>query len=279
MPSTPPSPQQLLTTTVRGVAVPTVGIGTWQLEGPGCREAVRHALELGYRHVDTAASYGNEREVGRALADSGLDRDAVWVTTKVWRTDLDPRSLRESLEASLRQLDLDFVDLLLIHWPGDGFEAGLGEMARLREEGVIRELGVSNFPRGLLLRALEIAPVFCDQVEFHPYLGQPELLEVARDHDVLIAAYAPIGTGRVLRDPVLAEIAEAHGRTPAQVALRWLADHERVAVLPRSRSAEHRAANLDLDFELGEHERRRVDELSERRERFFDPPFAPDWSD
>lgn len=269
------------TVTVRGVEVPRIGLGTWQLTGDAGREAVSHALELGYRHLDTAAVYGNEEEVGRAVAESGVGREELWLTTKVSHTDIEPSSLRASTEASLSRLGLDFVDLLLIHWPGERrhFTSSLAEMVALREEGLIRELGVSNYPPGLLRRALEEAPVFCDQVEFHPHLEQPSLLSIAAEHDVLIAAYAPNGSGAVLRDPVLVEVAEAHGRTPAQVALRWLLDQDRVAVLPRSKSPEHRAANLDVDFELEDEERRRIDAAAGQRERLFDPEWAPDWEE
>lgn len=275
-PTTPPYEIAL-----RGITLPAVGIGTWQVEGEECRETVSHALELGYRHVDTAKGYGNEEEVGRAIAASGVARDDLWVTTKVPHSETEPGALRRAAEGSLERLGLDRVDLLLIHWPGppEHFTSSLETMAALRDEGLIRELGVSNFPPQMLRRALDVAPVFCDQVEFHPYLAQPELLEIAAEHDMLVAAYAPIGTGRVLADPTLKEIGAAHGLTAAHVALRWLLDHPRVAVLPRSTDPDRRAANFALDFSLTDEERARIDELSERRERFFDPPWAPDWND
>lgn len=266
---------------VRGITLPAIGIGTWEVSGEECFEEVAHALELGYRHVDTAKGYGNEQEVGRAVAQSGVDRADLWVTTKIPPDEIEPKQLRESAEGCLRRLGLDYVDLLLIHWPGDPehFEASLEAMAGLRDEGKIRELGVSNYPPGHLRRALAVAPVFCDQVEYHPYLAQPELLEISAEHDLLVAAYAPIATARVLEDETLGSIAAAHGRTTAQVALRWLIDHPRVAALPRSTTPEHRESNFDLQFELTDDEREEIDRLSERRERFFDPPWAPDWND
>ncbi len=270
-----------LTRTVRGTEVPAIGLGTWEITGRACIEGVRDALELGYRHIDTAVIYDNEHEVGRAIADSGVAREEIWLTTKVWRSELEPSRLRRSLEGSLERLATDYVDLLLIHWPGpeEHFESSLEAMAALRDEALIRQLGVSNYPARLLRRALEVAPVFCDQVEFHPRLEQPALLEVAREHDVLIAAYAPFGSGGVLGDPLLAEIAEAHRVTPAQVCLRWLLDQGPVAVLPRSTKHERRKQNLAVDFALSDDDRRRIDELATRRERYFDPGFAPDWDD
>ena len=270
-----------LTRTVQGTEVPLVGLGTWQLGGPACVEGVRDALELGYRHIDTAVIYDNEEEVGRAIADSPVAREEIWLTTKVWRSELAPDRLRRSLEGSLERLATDYVDLLLIHWPGpeEHFEASLEAMAGLREEGLIRALGVSNYPARLLRRALAVAPVLCDQVEFHPRLGQPALLELAREHDVLLAAYAPFGSGEVLADQLLAEVAAAHDVTPAQVCLRWLLDQGPVAVLPRSTKHERRAQNIALGFTLSDDERRRIDALSERGERYFNPSFAPAWGD
>jgi diketogulonate reductase-like aldo/keto reductase len=271
------------TTTVRGRTVPRIGFGTWRLRGRECRAAVADALALGYRHVDTAAMYDNEEEVGAALRDSGVDRDAVWLTTKVWHTDLEPRRLRAGAEASLRRLGVDHLDLLLIHWPGspDANERALDELVALRQEGRIAELGVSNFPAGMLARALERAPVFCDQVEYHAHLAQGRVRAVAAEHDVLVAAYRPLGGGRgVLDDPLLVEIATAHGRTPAQVALRWLVEQDRVCALPRSADPGRRRENLDVfSFALADAERAALDRLAAGERRYVDVPWAPDWDD
>jgi 2,5-diketo-D-gluconate reductase B len=274
------------TKTVRGVAVPTIGFGVFEVDPPETEEAVADALAAGYRHVDTARAYGNEEEVGRGIRRSGVDRDEVWVTTKVWLGDFAPDRLRRSAENSLRLLGLDRLDLLLLHWPPqDPAELGpaLDELKRLRADGLIRELGVSNFPGYLLREALAPAPeVFTDQVEYHAKLSQRELLGIAAEQDLLIEAYAPLGGSgnSVIDEPVLKEIAEAHGATPAQVALAWLAHQDRVVLLPRSTSPERRRENLAaLELDLTGEERARIDQLSERRERNFDPPFAPDWRD
>jgi 2,5-diketo-D-gluconate reductase B len=271
------------TTTVRRRAVPRIGFGTWRLRGRECREAVEDALALGYRHVDTAAMYDNEEEVGAALRAAGVGRDEVWITTKVWHTDLEPARLRRSAEASLRRLGVDRVDLLLIHWPGPpgANEAALEELVALRQEGRIAELGVSNFPAGMLAGAVERAPVFCDQVEYHVHLAQDRVRRVAADNDVLVAAYRPLGGGRgVLDDPLLAEIAAGHGRTRAQVALRWLVEQDRVCALPRSADHRRRAENLDVfSFALSDDERAALDRLAAGERRYVDVPWAPDWDD
>jgi 2,5-diketo-D-gluconate reductase B len=274
------------TKTIRGVEVPTVAIGVFEVDPGETEETVADALAAGYRHVDTAAAYGNEAEVGRGLARSGVDRDEVWVTTKVWMEDFAPDDLRRSAERSLKKLGIERIDLLLLHWPPtDPGELGpaLETLVELRSSGLIRELGVSNFPAYMLRDALAITEeIFADQVEYHAKLSQRELLEVAASEDLLIEAYAPLGgsAGDMVSDPVLKEIASEHDASPAQVALAWLAAQERVVLLPRSTNPERRRENLAaLEIDLSPDETARIDELSERRERAFDPPFAPDWRD
>ncbi|HEX6116936.1 MAG TPA: aldo/keto reductase [Solirubrobacterales bacterium] len=265
----------------QGAEVPKLGFGTWQIHGDECVEAVRDALELGYRHVDTARAYDNERFVARGLADSGVAREEVWLTTKVWMDDLTRDRLHASVENSLLDLRTDYLDLLLIHWPSASvpLTETLTEMVRLRDLGRIRHLGVSNFPAGMLERALELAPILCDQVEHHPMLGQDRILKVAEEHDLVVGAYAPFAHGEIHGDPVLAEIGEAHGKSAGQVALRWLMDEDRVVAIPKAASHENRVANLDIfDFELSAEERGRIDALPKDR-RHFDTSWAPDWND
>ena len=274
------------TKTARGVEVPTIGFGVFEIDPGETEEAVSDALQAGYRHIDTASAYGNEEEVGRGLRSSGVDRDEVWVTTKVWMEDLAPDDLRSSAETSLGKLGLDRLDLLLIHWPpSDRDELGpaLEELGKLRDEGKIRELGVSNFPGYMLREALDMQPdIFANQVEYHAKLSQNDLLEIAEDKDLLIEAYAPLSgsAGDIVEEDVLKEIAEAHDATPGQVALAWLAAQDRVVLLPRSNDSDRRRENLAaLELELTEEETGRINELSEQRERNFDPDFAPDWKD
>ncbi|MDX6688547.1 MAG: 2,5-diketo-D-gluconate reductase [Solirubrobacteraceae bacterium] len=275
----PKEATQTTTVTVQGVAIPKLGFGTWQLTGEACTAAVRDALEIGYRHIDTARMYANEAEVGQGLHDSGLNRDEVFLTTKIWRDDLAPADVGQALEQSLRDLRTEYVDLLLIHWPNSAVPLAdtLGAMAEARQAGRTRHIGVANFPSTLLLEALELAPVLCDQVEYHPYLHQPEVLEVARERDLLVTAYSPLAQGKVLRDRALREIAEAHGKNPGQVALRWLLDQPHVAAIPKASSHEHRVANFDVfDFELSDEQRGAIAGLAADR-RMIDPSWGPDW--
>jgi 2,5-diketo-D-gluconate reductase B len=250
---------------VQGVAVPAVGLGTWQLTGRACVEAVADALALGYRHIDTARAYRNEREVGEGMRASGVPREEIFLVTKVPPSDAAPASVRAAGEASLEDLGVERVDLLLLHWPAPRVPLAdtLGAMAELRDEGRIAHFGVSNFAPPLLTEALELGPVLNDQVEFHPYLRQDELVALANDRDVLITAYSPLDRGRVARDPTLAEIGAAHDKTPGQVALRWLLDHPKTCVVPKAASHERRAENLDVfDFALSDDDRTRIAALA-----------------
>jgi 2,5-diketo-D-gluconate reductase B len=264
---------------VRGVSVPRLGFGTWLIEGDDATEAVRDALEIGYRQIDTARAYGNEAQVGEGIAQSGVPRDEFFLTTKVFPGEFEPDALKAAAEDSLRALRTDFLDLLLLHWPDPDvpIESTLKAMSELREDGRIRNLGLSNFPAGMLAEALEHAPVFCDQVEYHPFLGQDRLLELARDHEVLITAYSPLAHGRVPDDPTLTEIGKAHGKSAGQVALRWLLDQPGVSPIPKASSHERRLENFGVfDFELTDEERERIDALP-KDVRTGDPDFAPDW--
>ncbi len=269
------------TVTVQGTEVPAIGFGTWQVTGGDAEEGVADALALGYRHIDTARAYENEREVGRGIAAGGVPREELWVTSKVWTSAFERDRLRRSAEKSIEQLGLAYLDLLLLHWPNPEvpLEETLRALDDLRQEGVIRHIGVSNFPTRLVEEALQIAPLFANQVEYHPYLAQPALLAQARERDLLLEAYSPFAHGHLHDDPVLTEIGQAHGKSAGQVALRWLLDQPQVVALPKASSSERRRQNLDVfDFALSEEERGRVAAL-ERGRRTADPPWAPEWDD
>ena len=262
---------------IQGATVPKLGFGTWEILGRDCEEAVGDALEIGYRHIDTAQAYDNEAEVGKALAASGIPLKELWITTKLWREDYG--RVRDSARESLEKLRIDCIDLLLLHWPNPEFPlaATLDALAGLREEGLIKHFGVSNFPAGMLREALAIAPIFADQVEFHPFLGQDALVALAAERDFMVTAYSPLARGKVPRDETLRAIGEAHGKTAGQVALRWLLDKPNVSTIPKASSHERRVENFDVfDFELSDDERARIDALP-KDERVIDPGWAPDW--
>lgn len=272
-----PSP----TLSVRGVSVPRLGFGTWQVTGRAAREGVRDALQLGYRHIDTARMYANEVQVGEGLRESGVPREEVWLTTKVWIDAARASDLRRSAEQQLTDLGVDRLDLLLLHWPVPGVPLAetLGALAGLREEGLIRELGVSNFPSALLREAAALAPVFTNQVEYHAYLAQDAVLDACHESSVMLTAYSPFARGRLLDDPVLVDVAAAHDATPGQVALAWLLAQELVAAIPKASSNERRAENLAaLELELSPEEHDRIGALRSRGIRTADPSgLAPTW--
>ncbi|MXW63361.1 MAG: aldo/keto reductase [Bacteroidetes bacterium SB0662_bin_6] len=265
--------------TVQGVDVPALGLGTYLLTGRACRRSVAEAIDTGYRHIDTASVYGNEKETGQGLHDAGIAREDIFLTTKIWMDNLIPTRIAPATEKSLSKLRTPYVDLLLIHWPTPAMEleACLDEMQALQAAGKVRHIGVSNFPPALMRRAAAHAPIFCNQVEYHPYLDQSALRTLAQECDALLTAYSPLCRGAVLRDNTLKDIAAAHNKTPAQVTLRWLLQLDRVAAIPKSSGPQHREQNFDLfDFELDHEEMRRIDALACGK-RIGDPSWAPAW--
>jgi 2,5-diketo-D-gluconate reductase B len=267
--------------TIQGTEIPRLGYGTWLVTGQDATDGVRDALEVGYRHIDTARAYENEAEVGEGIAASGIDRGDLWLTTKIWLDDYEPARLKRAAEDSLRQLRTEYLDLLLLHWPSADVpvEHSLEAMRELQEEGKIRHLGVSNFPAGMLARALEIAPLLADQVEYHPFLAQDALLELAREHDITITAYSPLAHGKVVGHPELTAIGEQYGKSAGQVALRWLLDQPNVTTLPKASSHDRRVENFEIfDFALSDADRERIAALP-KDVRTANPSWAPDWSD
>jgi len=246
--------------------IPALGLGTWQNTGPQCVETVQNALEMGYRHIDTAQIYGNEEEVGRGLAAADVDREDIFLTTKVWRSNLQADDVHTSVRMSLSRLGVDAVDLLLIHWPHPlvPVEETLGAMTELQEEGLVRHLGVSNFTASQLREALCAAdtPLVTDQVLYHPYKDQSALQSVCAEHDVALTAYSPLGRGAVLEDETLADIGARHDKSAAQVALRWLVQQDGVVAIPKATGRDHLAANLEIfDFSLSEAEMEQIHDL------------------
>ena len=264
---------------VRGASIPKIGLGTWQITGMGCQETVEEAIRLGYRHVDTAQAYENEAKVGAGIAASGVDRDDLWVTTKIAHGALGRDDVARSTHESLRRLGLDHVDLMLIHWPSEDVPLSetLEAMMRLQESGEIAHIGVSNFTASLLAQALEIAPIVCNQVEYHPFLAQDRLRALCERHDLMLTAYSPLARGRVGKDETLRALGAAHGKTAAQITLRWLTQQKNVAAVPKASSREHLKANLEIfDVELDAEEANRVAKLASGV-RLIDPEWAPAW--
>jgi 2,5-diketo-D-gluconate reductase B len=247
--------------TIKGEKVPSLGLGTWRLSGQECITAVERALALGYRHIDTAQVYANEGEVGRGIRNSGVDREDIFLVTKVWTSSFSHDDVIRSTHESLKKLQTKYVDLLLMHWPNPRvpLEETLGAMSELQEGGSVKHVGVSNFPPSMVKEATQHAEIFCNQVEYHPYRAQEELLEQAKEMDHLLTAYSPVAGGAAVNDATLREIGKAHGRTAAQVALRWLIQQEKVAAIPKAAGEDHLIGNFDIfDFELSDEEMERV---------------------
>ena len=246
-----------------GEEMPRLGLGTFELLGGDCERVVAEALAMGYRHVDTAEGYGNEVEVGRALGSSGVAREEVFLTSKVWRDHLTPPLLRRHLEDTLRRLGIDYLDLYLVHWPNSAVPAAetATGMESLREEGLLRSWGVSNYTIRHLEEVLRHVPVATNQVELHPYFRQEALTRYARRHGFALTAYTPLARGRVCEDSLLLEIAREHGRTPAQIALAWALGKGH-AVIPKASRREHLADNLGaLAVRLSPADVERIDRL------------------
>lgn len=256
-----------------GLRMPMIGLGTWQLTSTKGVHAVREALALGYRHIDTAAIYGNHTDIGLAL--EGADRRRLFITSKVWYSELHYGDVLASCASALAELRTDYLDLYLIHWPNRSVP--MSETFRALEElhdlGKVRAIGVSNFTIEHLKAALQVAkrPIVVNQVEFHPMLYQRELLDFCREHKIQLVAYSPLGHGRLLKDKTVLAIAKRHQRQPSQVILRWILD-KGVAVIPKASSREHLAENLDVDFALTQDDTLALDDMPQ--ERFINPGFA-----
>lgn len=266
---------------LQGVRLPALGFGTMRLTGDDGVTAIRRALDIGYRHLDTVANYGNETEVGQAIRESGVSRDDIFLTTKVARDNLAPDDLPRSVDESLRKLAVDYVDLLLIHWPNAEIPLGdcLPALEQIKAAGKARAIGVANFPTAMLEESIaeHEAPLLCDQVEYHPFLSQNRVLEFLRAHEMMLTAYCPLARGAAKDDPTLQAIGTSHGKTSSQVALRWLLDQQNVAAIPKAVSEQHARETFDVfDFVLNTAETARIDALADNR-RIVSPALAPSW--
>ncbi len=263
-----------------GARIPVIGLGTWDLRGRDCARLTEQAIGIGYRLIDTAQMYGNEAAVGDGVRASGR-RDEVTVTTKIQPTQLAPHDLERSVKESLSQLRLSEIDLLLIHWPNPRVPLAdtIGALCKVKRAGMARHIGVSNFTVALLDQATKLAsePLVCNQIECHPYLDQSKVIAACRRHDMAVIAYSPIAKGRAKDDAVLARIGKAHGKTAAQVCLRWLTQQD-IVVIPRTSRIERLSENFAIfDFALSAAEMKEIAGLARNSGRIVDWSWSPQW--
>jgi 2,5-diketo-D-gluconate reductase B len=257
-----------------GARIPLLGLGTWELKGRACARIVEQALRLGYRHIDTAQMYDNEREVGEGVRASGVKRHEVFVTTKIWPSHFAPRDFVRAAKERLVQLRMSEVDFLLLHWPNPRLPLSetIGALCQVKKDGLARHVGVSNFTVALIEEAAKHAtePLVCNQVELHPFLDQSKVIAASRRHGMAIVAYSPIARGRANSDAVLIRVGRAHGKTPAQVCLRWLVQ-QNIAAIPRTGRVERLSENLAIfDFDLSPAEMAEIGKLARRDGRIVD---------
>jgi len=285
LPFQPESPMQspkAFTLAAHGANMPAVGYGTMELPQRGA-ELVAYAIKSGYRLIDTARKYGTEAKVGEGIRASGIARSELWVTTKVTELDAREADFLRSAETSLKALRLDYVDLLLVHWPQPKvpFSETLGALAKAKRRGLTRHIGVSNFTVAMLDEAVQVCPepLITNQVEYHAYLPQDRMLAALKRHGMILTAYCPMARGKLLDDPVIGAIAKAHGKTIGQICLRWLIQQPMVAAVPRPLEEAHIEEDLDVfDWSLSDDEMRQLFALRSRRVRIADPPErAPKW--
>ena len=266
-----------------GAHIPAIGLGTWTFSDATAAELVPQAIASGYRHIDTAAMYDNETGVGEGIRAGGVPREQLFVTTKVWYTDIAEGDLQRSIEASLARLGLDHVDLALIHWPSRTIPLrdSIRALNDVRDRGYARNIGVSNFPSALLERAVQLSdhPIACNQVEYHPFLNQNRVMAACRAHGVAMIAYCPLARGSELgSEPAIAAAAKRLDQSPAQIVLRWHVQQPGVGAVPRSSKPERIAENLQVfDFELSEDDMAAISALAPRNLRICDFGFSPDW--
>lgn len=264
-----------------GARIPLVGLGTWDLRGKVCARMVEEAIKLGYRHIDTAAMYGNETAVGEGLRASGVKRDEVFITTKVWQSDLRAKDFERSARNSLKELKLGAVDLLLIHWPNPSvpLKETIGALCKMKREGVARHIGISNFTVTLIDEAVKLStePLVCNQVECHPFLDQSKVIAATRKRGMAVVAYSPIARGQAKGDALLAKIGKAHGKTATQVCLRYLVQQQ-IVVIPRTSKSERLKENFSVfDFELSGAEMQEIFSLAHPSGRIVEWGGAPQW--
>ncbi|MGP5175885.1 aldo/keto reductase [Psychrobacter immobilis] len=267
--------------------IPVLGLGTWQSTGQDCVDVVSQALKMGYEHIDTAQAYGNEKEVGQGIKQSGVSRDKFFLTTKIFPDDMkfEPEKLIAAAKRSLADLDTDYVDLLLLHWPDDRVPLSetIPALCELQKQGLTRHIGVSNFNIANIIEAEKYAdvPIVVNQVEFHPFIKQKTLQTFLNNHHILLEAYSPLARGDVFDNKIIKEIADKHNVTPAQISLAWiLADKHRVAI-PKTANPDHLQGNLDaMKVQLSADDIEKISSLARADGRKIKhPDYSPEWDD
>lgn len=272
----------MINITHKNIQIPALGFGTWQLRGQDCATGVAKALEVGYRHIDTAQIYENEAEVGGAIAGSGVKREDIFLTTKVWNTNLKYGSLQKSVDESLKKLKTDYADLLLIHWPITEipFAEQLKGLQEVHKSGKAKLIGVSNFTVQQMKEVVETigADVATNQVEYHPFLSQKPVLDYLRGKNMFLTAYSPLARGKVAEAPLLQELGKKYGKLPGQITLRWLVQQPGVAAIPKAGSELHLRKNFEIfDFKLEDSEMQKIHALAKPDGRMISPEWAPKW--
>jgi len=264
-----------------GQRMPVLGFGTWQLTGQQCIKSIEAALKIGYRHIDTAQIYENETEVGNAISEHGIAREELFVTTKVWTSNYRKERVFSSVAESLDKLQLDYVNLLLMHWPNPEVPLAetLGAMQELIQQGKVKAIGVSNFPVRWMREVLGKCriPISCNQVEYHALLSQDAVLKFARANDIVVTAYSPLARAKLVNHPILENIGKKYGKTSSQVALRWLIEQDGVAAIPKAAHEKNARANFAIfDFSLDDSDLKEIAALAGNN-RTVNPDFAPEW--
>jgi diketogulonate reductase-like aldo/keto reductase len=266
-----------------GAKIPALGLGTWTLKGDECVDLVGKALEAGYRHIDTAAMYGNESDVYKGISSSKVSREEIFLTSKVWPTDIADGDLQKSVEASLERLNTPYLDLALIHWPSKivPMAESIKALNDIKSRGLARHIGVSNFTNAMIDEAVTVSehPLVCNQVENHPLLDQSKMRLTCARHGLALIAYCPLSRGGDLfNEQVIMAAANAHDKTPAQIVLRWHVQHDGAGAIPKTATPARLLENLNIfDFELSLDELASISALTSTNNRICDYDFSPDW--
>lgn len=264
-----------------GYKVPSLGFGTWKLEGQECTDAVMLALDTGYRHIDTAQIYLNESQVGTALSKHGTPRSDIFLTTKIWMENVSPEKMGPSFEESLNKLQTDYVDMLLLHWPVSDvpLKAQLDALNAIKQSGKARQIGVSNYTVDLMRQCkANGTPITNNQVEYHPFLSQAPVLEYARANGIFLTAYSPLARGGIMGNPTLQNLAKKYGKSEGQITLRWLIQQNGVCAIPKAASTNNIKNNFNIfDFELSSEDMNSIFALANPNGRLINPDWAPAW--